>query len=158
MLSKQAFAKCKKQAQAQSARKDHMIWKTCFPVVTSTYASGIRPVLPNTVRMGHTGHQSEMDKSINAWLPYTGLSSLFVNFFNTTMACAHFPSWSQPKEWTVKEVYLAKPAHSLLFMHNSTFNKPSYHDPDGFVPGSSLILLQCVRNAEIRSLNCIQQR
>lgn len=41
------------------------------------------------------------------------------------MACAHFPSWSQPKEWTIKEVYLAKSAHSLLFMHNSTLNKLS---------------------------------
>lgn len=108
-------------------------------MATSTYAWGIRPVLPNTVRMGHTSHQPDMDKSINSWLPYAGLKSLFANFFNTIMACAHFPSWSQLKEWTVKEVYLAKPAYSLLFMHNSIFNKLSYHDPDGFLPGSALL-------------------
>lgn len=30
LLNKQAFAECKKQAQAQSAKKDHMICKDLF--------------------------------------------------------------------------------------------------------------------------------
>lgn len=63
-----------------------------------------------------------------------------------------------PKNEPLKKMYLAKPAHSLSFMHNSTLNE---HFPTKTQMAFSLdilqsIFLQSIKDAEIRSLNNIQ--
>ena len=150
---------CQEQkAGTHIVSKDHLIHKDLFSF-TICLSRQARP-LQHWLNGSYQPPESAMDKSVNSRLLHTGFKLLFANFFNLTMACAHFSPWSQPKEWTFKETYLAKPAHSLLFMHNSTLNE---HSPTMTQTAFSLdvlhsIFLQSIKDAEIRSLSHIQQR